>query len=272
MRVLCRHGYYAFYPKTAAEVSRFSSFYGTSLVRSGDHYTFPGLADLPRYSIQGGLYGGLPAIKTFAGHPWEVMEANGLVWSLALSALAPAATQMAVTYPMPNMGYYFAPRVQGLPQAGALVGTSPVLSFDAMIEPDMTVRVIEFSAVDAGPTRIMLDATCEAGVVTADGVPVPGAQILSEGVGASSGVLLIDEDRARYVAKTSPDLKTTLEKLIVALDKTVAALQAIDGVGSLVTSCGAGAGSATWIPVAASDISGITSAKADLEALMEELK
>ena len=71
----------------------------------------------------------------------------------------------------------------------------------------------------------MLAATCVGGIVTAEGVPVPAAEILSEGVGPSSGILIVDEDKAYYVAQTSPDLDSTLAQIITALGQTVTALQ-----------------------------------------------
>jgi hypothetical protein len=55
-----------------------------------------------------------------------------------------------------------------------------------------------------------LSASCIAGVVTVEGVPIPGAVILSEGVSSSTGYVIIDEADIYYVAKTSPDLKTTI--------------------------------------------------------------
>jgi hypothetical protein len=118
----------------------------------------------------------------------------------------------------------------------------------------------------------LIEATCQNGVVTADGVPVPAADILSEGVGSSEGVLLLDGEQAKYLAKISPDLKTTLDKLITALEKIASALSAIDGVGSLITTCGAGPGSATWIPVATADIAAINTAKSQLQTLKGALK
>jgi hypothetical protein len=118
----------------------------------------------------------------------------------------------------------------------------------------------------------IIEATCVGGVVTADDVPVPAAEILSEGVGESEGILILDEDKAKYIAKTSPDLKATLEKLITTLEKLSAALTAIDSAGPLSTTCGAGPGTATWVPVNASNISAINALKAEVESFKEMLK
>src|SRR4051812_40719772 len=109
----------------------------------------------------------------------------------------------------------------------------------------------------------VLEATCVAGVVTADGVLVPAADILSEGVAASEGVLILDEDRAKYLAKTSSDLKSTLDKIATALTTLVTALTAIDAkpVGPLPPA-----------PVAAASILQLTALQVEVTLLKETLK
>lgn len=114
-----------------------------------------------------------------------------------------------------------------------------------------------------------LPASCVAGVVLAGlpPLPVPTATILSEGIGASTGVVVLDEFGATYVAKTSPDLKTTLEQLIDvltqvtdALNKTASALTLVDAKPT------GGAGSAV-VPTTVSDVAGITAASAAIVAI-----
>ncbi len=91
----------------------------------------------------------------------------------------------------------------------------------------------------------MLPATCVLGIVTADGVPVVGATLQSEGVGLSDGVVLLDGDEARYLAKISPDLKTTIGALSDALLQLITALTAIDAkpVGGIASAPSPGAAS-----------------------------
>lgn len=122
----------------------------------------------------------------------------------------------------------------------------------------------------------ILSATCQAGIVTADGVPVPGAVILGEGVGASSGALILDEARKVYVPKTSPDLKTTLEKVIDALgatkdglDATASGLTALAPVADPIA--GPAAIISTLVSLTAASV-GIAGAKTALEALKDALK
>ena len=74
----------------------------------------------------------------------------------------------------------------------------------------------------------MLEATCVAGVVTSDGVPVPAAEILSEGVKASEGILLLEGDKAKYVTSNASDIKDLISSLEGILDQTITILTAVD--------------------------------------------
>lgn len=112
-----------------------------------------------------------------------------------------------------------------------------------------------------------LPASCVAGAVTAGTPALPvTATVLSEGVAASEGLVLIDEDVAYYFPKTSGDLKTTLEQVVAALtqtktalDKVVLSLTAIDAKPT------GGTGSAST-PVATSNIALVTTAATAVEA------
>lgn len=117
----------------------------------------------------------------------------------------------------------------------------------------------------------VLHANCAGGLVYSNGVPVPSAQILSEGVGESSGVLLVDQGEAVYVAKISPDLKATLDGLVSALTSISSALNALN-TATLATTCPAGAGVAGPPLVASADIAAINTAKAQLLFLKGVLK
>lgn len=126
------------------------------------------------------------------------------------------------------------------------------------------------------------EATCEGGIVTAYDLPIPGVTVLSEGVGPSTGVLIMDEKGLFYIPKGSPDLNATLEKLIAALsstkdalDKAVAALNAIDGAGYIIAVSGGSGSPAVGTPsppVAATDISGVEAAAAEIETIKGELE
>lgn len=93
MIVVVRHGHFALYPQTDAEVWRFIRLFKIDLEPEADYFTLPGLVGLPRWSIAGGTYGTLPAIATHEGrHASDVMRANGFVYSLAADLLVPYAT------------------------------------------------------------------------------------------------------------------------------------------------------------------------------------
>ena len=80
-----------FIEDTQGEISDFSALYGFDLVPQSYYYTFASLRDAPKYSLLGGTYLGAPATKTFEGEPWEVMEANGLVYDFVQDELVPIA-------------------------------------------------------------------------------------------------------------------------------------------------------------------------------------
>lgn len=100
MRLVVRSGHFAFYPRTATDVARFCNYYGATLVSVEDYFTFPALEDLKRYSIFGKPYGLLPATKTFEGqNPWDVMKANGFVYSLGVETLVSKESITVVVNP-----------------------------------------------------------------------------------------------------------------------------------------------------------------------------
>lgn len=125
----------------------------------------------------------------------------------------------------------------------------------------------------------ILNATCSGGQVKVGTTVVQEAVILSEGVAESEGALLMEDDQVKYFAKTSPDLKTTLTKVVEALTQAATALtQTATALGAIDVKPTGGTGSAST-PVAASNISAITSAvsslntaKADLATLKDNLK
>lgn len=74
----------------------------------------------------------------------------------------------------------------------------------------------------------ILEAECSAGVVTAEGAPLAGATILSDGVTSSEGIAILDGEQISYIAKTSDDLKAMIEKTAEIVSKIVTMLTAID--------------------------------------------
>ena len=70
------------------------ALYGPTLVRVDDYFTFEFLSEAKDYSILGNPYLGATATETFEGRPWEVMEANGLVYDFTQNALVQISTIM----------------------------------------------------------------------------------------------------------------------------------------------------------------------------------
>lgn len=136
MRILCRHGHFALYQSYAGELARFMEFWdiGGDLVPEREFYTFALFKDAPQYSIAGRPYLGLPAVKTFAGEPWEILKANGFVYNIALKSLVP---KEAITYPieLKQTGYYYLDDRPFI-QPGSLVEGRRILSYDAAYDDD----------------------------------------------------------------------------------------------------------------------------------------
>lgn len=73
----------------------------------------------------------------------------------------------------------------------------------------------------------ILAASCENGVVTVDGQGVD-AEILSEGVAASEGIVVLEGESVTYIGKTSPDLKTLITDLDGLLTQLVTVLNILN--------------------------------------------
>lgn len=129
-------------------------------------------------------------------------------------------------------------------------------------------------------TRVR-NASLAGGIVSVEGFPVDVAEVFSEGAAPSDGVAILDKDKVFYFAKTSPDLKTTLEKVIdalgqvkTALDKTASALSTLDEAGYIIAvggGSGAPAVGTPATPFATSDISEISSAATQIDTLKTAL-
>lgn len=121
-------------------------------------------------------------------------------------------------------------------------------------------------------------ATCEAGVVSVDDLAIPDVIVLSEGVGPSEGVLILQDESAYYIPYTAIDLKNTLIKIETTLTNLV---NAINKIGDELTLIGAGMTGPTTTPPPtlavdvlliksyATNINGI---KAEFTAIKDNLK
>lgn len=103
-----------------------------------------------------------------------------------------------------------------------------------------------------------IDATCVAGVVTAQSIPVE-ATVISEGVKSSDGVLLLDEDRAIYLTSNAEDIKDLITNIGDVLTKIITIATGLDAASNAP-------GGQT------ANIATLTSLKATLIAQKEALK
>ena len=127
MKFNCEHGFYTFYPESMDDQAYFEFNTGFELVRLGKGLTFDILAQLPDYSIKGQPYGNLTATVNYAGHPADVLRANGFVFDVEKQQLATldSITSSLKLYEQQN-GAYIATT---FPQAGSKVQNQTLLSF-----------------------------------------------------------------------------------------------------------------------------------------------
>jgi hypothetical protein len=77
----------------------------------------------------------------------------------------------------------------------------------------------------------VLDATCSAtGQVTAEGIVIPGVEILSEGTKASSGILILDGVKAYYLPSSATDIKDLITRLVSIVNQIQTIATGLDAV------------------------------------------
>lgn len=82
MQIICNKGFYKFYPETSTDLILFQTQFKIGLVKVGDFWTFPKLAELPDFSIKNQQYGDLPAIVNYASCPERVLAANNMIYDV----------------------------------------------------------------------------------------------------------------------------------------------------------------------------------------------
>jgi len=76
------------------QAGRFQSAFGIDITPWRGVFTFPPLAEVPEYSIQGAPFLGTVALESYAGTPAELFEANGFVYDFSLGEVVP---EVAIT-------------------------------------------------------------------------------------------------------------------------------------------------------------------------------
>lgn len=133
MRVICRNGFFSFYPERSSDVTEFCSYFEIDLVRMEDFYTFPILAEIPNYSIQGAPLSNLVANKTYEGKPWEVLRENRMVYSIEGEILVPMISVVDTVDLYLSNFYYIAQAVLIQPGARSRSGKK-IVSYDAQMD------------------------------------------------------------------------------------------------------------------------------------------
>jgi hypothetical protein len=144
MKVLCRHGFFEYYPQAATDLKRFERLQRITLVPEKNYFTFEGLIGLDRFSLQGSLYKNLPALTTFEGRDAaEVMRENGWVYHLGTELLIPKELVLTTVILPLTMDCIVAPSCFVQPGA-VLQNGSRLLSYEGTINLD-TQRLYLYS-------------------------------------------------------------------------------------------------------------------------------
>jgi hypothetical protein len=117
MKIKCLHGYFIFEEDSLGDVSKFMSlFTDLEIVAQDDYFVFSDLYDFPKYSLVGKDLLGQTATATIEGKPWEILEANGLVYNFNTGLLRPIATVTKQIVIFQTSNYYL---TQGLIMPGS---------------------------------------------------------------------------------------------------------------------------------------------------------
>lgn len=110
----------------------------------------------------------------------------------------------------------------------------------------------------------ILKASCVGNVVKVEDFVIPDADILSEGVGESDGLVFLEDDEATYLTSNASDIKQSLNSIQSALTT----------IATTLTSIGAAMTGPTTAPppTLATDVAQITTKILEITTLMETLK
>ena len=117
----------------------------------------------------------------------------------------------------------------------------------------------------------ILAATCVAGVVTSEGVPVPIAEIFSAGIASSEGLLILQNGNAFYITSNATDIEATLDGVSDAITSLTAT------IAQLITTFGSFAAAMTGPttappPTLAAELAVLTAKSAELTATKATLE
>ncbi len=132
MKIICDHGYYKFFTTAPGELYRFKAAFGAELVGKGDYFTFPELAALEPFTLEGQDYGGLSAKASICADFGEVFKANGFVFDLQTKKLRPVSEIKNIL----NFAESWSGTLNlaALPQAGGFYNGKRLLSFTGVLD------------------------------------------------------------------------------------------------------------------------------------------
>ncbi len=96
--------------------------------------------------------------------------------------------------------------------------------------------------------------------------PLPGAIVLSQGIGQSVGFVIIHEENVFYVANISLDLKLALDQVGLALTQAATALGNVSSALTLLDAKPTGGTGSAIVPVTVTDVTALGAAATSLAA------
>lgn len=87
-------------------ISRFQSRFGLDVVPYEDKFTFSQLENPPDYAIKGQTYLGATVLHTHSGKPWEIFDANSLVFDFT-DGVVKQKSLITSLFEISQVGNYF---------------------------------------------------------------------------------------------------------------------------------------------------------------------
>lgn len=92
MKIKCLHGFYIFEETSIGQVSDFMRRTGLSIVPWKNKFTFEFISEMPEFSLKNKSILNKVASANFEGSPWEIFEANGLIYNFNTGMLQEIST------------------------------------------------------------------------------------------------------------------------------------------------------------------------------------
>ena len=140
MKIICEFGFYKFFPESVTDLMLFKAATGKTLVKVEDFYTYSALAALGDYSIKGQDFGGVTAIVSFEGKPWEVFRQNALNYDVDSDKIEKAYSKSRIVNESMD-GYFWS--VTGIPRSHAqLADKTRITGFEGFIDVKRNYTII----------------------------------------------------------------------------------------------------------------------------------